>query len=324
MNGGCSDLPTTCGPSNCTGCCDSHGTCQTGDKNDLCGTGGGACGTCGTGRACVAGDCKCTAASCPDGCCQGDQCMSGSQQSACGKAGAQCTVCSGADTCDNGACSVTCNDKNCVGCCDGNTCKSGSVPAACGTNGQACTACTGDQQCVNGTCNDTSCTPQTCPSGCCAGGVCQAGTSDSQCGKAGAVCGACKWYQSCATQACGFDGSSLWFVDLVDVKLVNTVKWDPSPNVAPEVYVTVTSGGESHTTATAAEGYTPVFNEYLFLVTADDLMTQIKFQIKDEDTLFDDTICNIDEVIYQFELENGQATIPYPCDNVESITLKFY
>ena len=255
-------------------------------------------------------------------------CMSGAQQSACGKNGAQCAVCSGADKCVDQACSTTCGPTTCVGCCENNVCKGGSDVAACGTNGQECAACTGDQQCVNGTCNSaTTCGPGNC-TGCCKGGVCQAGTVDTLCGAGGAVCTYCKWYQACSSKACKFDETSLWFVDIVEVTIEDTgYKWDPGSGdtIKPDVFVEFSTGTESHTTATIDNSFTPVFNEYMFLVPASDLLTEVHYVIKDRDTLFHDTVCDVTEVIYQSEIENGSATIYTSCANgMVSIKLKFY
>src|SRR5579863_2614772 len=49
---------SNCGPQNCNGCCDSVGTCQTGDEIATCGTHGGACRVCAVGQACNSGVCS--------------------------------------------------------------------------------------------------------------------------------------------------------------------------------------------------------------------------------------------------------------------------
>jgi pathogenesis-related protein 1 len=43
-----------CSTSNCGGCCDAQGQCQTGIANDACGSGGFRCLSCGTGQRCNA------------------------------------------------------------------------------------------------------------------------------------------------------------------------------------------------------------------------------------------------------------------------------
>ncbi len=51
--------PTTkCGPGNCSGCCDASGTCQTGDSNVACGSGGLLCAGCSQGLTCNVGLCS--------------------------------------------------------------------------------------------------------------------------------------------------------------------------------------------------------------------------------------------------------------------------
>ena len=325
LNGKCATQTQNCGPATCDGCCDSHDFCQPGDSTALCGATGGACVTCGTGRDCVAGSCTCTANSCPTGCCQGDQCMSGIQQSACGNNGGACKVCSGADKCVSGTCSSDCGATSCVGCCQNNVCKGGSDPAACGSNGSSCSACSSGQQCVNGTCNSASTCNATNCAGCCKAGVCQGGTTDGQCGKGGAVCSSCKWFQNCSSQKCAFDPTSEWFVDLAEVKLVDTKAWDVWPDdPKPDTFVDISSGTASHTTATIDNNYVAAFNEYLFYVSAQSLMAQIAVTIQDQDTFFNDTICDFTDVIYQSEIEGGTATIYYPCPDVEYIKFKFY
>lgn len=215
-----------------------------------------------------------------------------------------------------------------MGCCQGNECKGGSSTSACGTNGQACETCVNDQQCVNGTCNSaTTCNAANC-NGCCKSGVCQAGTSDSQCGSGGKVCSVCKWYQYCSAKKCSFDPSSLWFVDIVEVTLEQTsYKWDvgSAEESKPDLFVEFSTGSVSHTTATVWNSYTAVYNEYMFLVPASDLMTEIHYVVKDRDTVFHDTVCDITEVIYQSEIENGSATIYTSCVNgMVTLKLKFY
>ena len=48
---------TPCGPSNCAGCCDPHGTCQA-TANDACGVGGTVCAVCTAVQSCVEGACQ--------------------------------------------------------------------------------------------------------------------------------------------------------------------------------------------------------------------------------------------------------------------------
>jgi len=128
----------------------------------------------------------------------------------------------------------------------------------------------------------------------------------------------------CSSKKCAFDSTSLWFVDLVEVKLDPAKAWDSGSTDLPDVFVEVNTAADSHTTVTIDNNYSPVFNEYLFLSTADELMATFHFVIKDKDFMFNDTICDYTTVIFQSEIENGVATIPYPCDYVDSIKFKFY
>jgi hypothetical protein len=156
--------------------------------------------------------------------------------------------------------------------------------------------------------------------------VCQAGTSDYQCGKGGVSCGSCKWYENCVTNACEFDPTAEWFVDLVEVDLLTTKAWDVSPDdVKPDVYVVVTSGTKTHTTATIDNNYHPIFNEYLFYVSAESLMTQLDFKIYDKDFLFNDLICDHKDKAYQFEILNGTLNVTWACyQYVIAVKFTFY
>ncbi len=95
-----------CGPTNCKGCCDFNGTCQTGQNPGACGQGGQQCNvcppnsTCGPGGMCQA-QVPCTAANCL-GCCDANNfCQGGFVDTGCGSGGAQCTDCTQqGSTCD--------------------------------------------------------------------------------------------------------------------------------------------------------------------------------------------------------------------------------
>jgi hypothetical protein len=152
-----------CGVLNCNGCCDAHGTCQSGIDNAACGNFGGNClpcidgGTCtpltGTdgGGACVP---PCSSSNC-QGCCQGNTCLDffgGQSSGACGGHGEACVSCDGGPclgvvngTGHEGTCE--CGAANCAGCClsfaqfcilppDQNS-------TMCGLGGMSCTVCAG-------------------------------------------------------------------------------------------------------------------------------------------------------------------------------------
>jgi hypothetical protein len=55
--GGACTMLTSCGRSNCAGCCFGN-VCTVGTQNDACGSGGAACGVCTGGGTCVAGSCQ--------------------------------------------------------------------------------------------------------------------------------------------------------------------------------------------------------------------------------------------------------------------------
>lgn len=54
---GTPDSGVTCGPANCTGCCDTTGTCRAGTENTACGALGASCSDCMQG-VCTAGHCE--------------------------------------------------------------------------------------------------------------------------------------------------------------------------------------------------------------------------------------------------------------------------
>jgi len=120
----------------------------------------------------------------------------------------------------------------------------------------------------------------------------------------------------------------MWFVDIVSVTVEETsYQWDyeSGEESKPDVFVEFETGSESHKTATIDNTYTPVFDEYMFFVSASDLMTEIRYEIWDRDLFFHDKICDVTEVVYQFEIENGSATIFTPCTNgMVTIELAFY
>ena len=101
---------TPCGSDNCTGCCDSGGTCQTtaGDAS-ACGANGAACAVCtGTKSKCESGQCidpGCKA-SCATGCCTAAGCQPGGLVAACGTGGNACVDCGAGRTCGAGVCAL--------------------------------------------------------------------------------------------------------------------------------------------------------------------------------------------------------------------------
>jgi hypothetical protein len=157
--------------------------------------------------------------------------------------------------------------------------------------------------------------------------VCQGGTDWSACGEGGEVCDYCAWYEDCFSQVCDLDPASLWAVDVAEVHVDPSTTWDVSPDdPKPDVFVELSSLTKSSTTKTIDDNYDPVFNEYMFIQTAQNLMQTdaLQFKIKDSDLWFHDLICEATDRFYQFELTSGSSTIPYPCANVKSIKFKLY
>jgi len=69
--GGYCQANSTCGPSNCTGCCVGD-VCAQGNQNGACGWGGTACALCGSSSTCVTGVCVCGGPQLPGANCGGD------------------------------------------------------------------------------------------------------------------------------------------------------------------------------------------------------------------------------------------------------------
>lgn len=104
---------TTCGPANCSGCCDGL-TCVSPPTTAKCGSGGDVCQTCSGTQTCATGSCGsaatggssgagggsgaggsgglCVPGVC-DGCCQNGQCLPGNTNGACGGLGLDCKMC---------------------------------------------------------------------------------------------------------------------------------------------------------------------------------------------------------------------------------------
>lgn len=95
QEGICIPAGLTCDSSNCAGCCAADGTCETGNQDTTCGTGGRLCRGCSAGDSCQAGACKSDGGCDPDceGCCDAGVCKSGLEQNACGAEGATCQTC---------------------------------------------------------------------------------------------------------------------------------------------------------------------------------------------------------------------------------------
>jgi len=92
------DAGIPCGPSNCTGCCDSTGTCQPGSAPGACGTAGATCTNCPTGDTCASGVCKPPTSACSPAClayqcCDSSGVCQNSVNTTCGGGSAACVDC---------------------------------------------------------------------------------------------------------------------------------------------------------------------------------------------------------------------------------------
>jgi hypothetical protein len=107
----CVRMQSSCGPSNCEGCCQGSGgmpgetaTCVLRGTINMCGLGGSPCMDCPPNEQCVpvstgGSFCQLNDPCSPDnctGCCAGDVCAAGDQDIACGYGGAACQSCADA------------------------------------------------------------------------------------------------------------------------------------------------------------------------------------------------------------------------------------
>jgi hypothetical protein len=162
-----------CGPSNCTGCCDSIGNCWAGTTPATCGTGGATCQVCTSSQTCSNSVCtltsqndggthpdagqsadagSCDSTSCSQGCCQGSICVTYVRQSgnACGTSGQACQTCNlTTQTCESGVCVSGCGSSSCSGCCAAGGCVDLNSQSAsqCGHGGALCRGCASGDVC---------------------------------------------------------------------------------------------------------------------------------------------------------------------------------
>jgi hypothetical protein len=219
--------PPSCGPQNCSGCCDPTGNCVTGIFDNQCGGFGGSCSNCeqfgykcSGSRQCVPPPPLCTPQTCPFGCCDAQGlCQSGFSVTQCGNFSNFCQNCLPfGEQCSNQQCVFVpdgggCSAQTCpFGCCDGfGNCQSGFADGQCGNFGGFCQNCLqfgelcSNQQCIfvpdAGVCDG-----QTCPLGCCDGlGKCQLGSASTVCGNFGNSCENCSQFgEQCSNQQCVF------------------------------------------------------------------------------------------------------------------------
>jgi hypothetical protein len=306
-----------------------------GTADDACGSGGGSCVACQGNESCVNKACAvavCGPSSCPNGCCQGTKCLTGDDNSACGKDGVACVACKSTEICSDYRCVAgTCDASTCPsGCCDAKQCKPGDTKAFCGTGGAACTACTGTDDCVNKTCTAPPCGPATCAGCCDSSGTCQKGDTTAACGTGGNTCTACAKGMTCSAGKCDADPTSEWKVTVVSAEILKQSAggkvWDQGalPGfVEPDVYVKVTSGGNSGKTKTKDNTYLPMFNQQVLTAKAKDLGQAVKVEVYDEDPIPPDQLIGSCNVTFSgTDLQAGSFTLN-DCGGTDAKNVKF-
>jgi hypothetical protein len=234
---------------------------------------------------------KCTPENCA-GCCRNDTCDEGKSLASCGARGAACETCSGIASCTNGVCKEPCRPENCPGCCSGDTCVAGTTKDACGEGGRACRGCTGTFVCSKATCIDASC-KATCTNGCCSPSGCQPGTARAACGAGGEACVDCGAGRGCSSGACVLDRSSLWDVFVVSAdgpdKGRTSDYWDLFSGLPDPYLQAFASEGATSTsgkTLSVPDSLRPSWGvDVLTRVKANTLLTNLAFEIWDQDTL---------------------------------------
>ena len=205
-------------------------TCQLGNADTECGSGGQGCRDCtltngGASDAQAGGICVNAACvfpppcHCTNGCCDSrGVCRPGASNDACGLSGNLCEDCSvsGAQCigqeCMVGTDGAVCNAQTCPsGCCDSSgLCQQGLTGVVCGGSGTNCQNCLAiretcaNQQCIAGPDSGPSCNADSCKTGCCdALGNCLGGLDAAHCGTGGRRCVDCTTTGNrCASGVC--------------------------------------------------------------------------------------------------------------------------
>lgn len=280
--------------SDCPGCINAGGVCESGEFDTACGRGGIACEACEAPAQCAEGVCEappgCSPDNC-DGCCDGDDCIAVPNDAACGADGGECTSCEDPAVCDEGICQLPC-EQSCIGCCTASgDCieDADQTPDACGFLGFECTECDPGEECDFGLCLSPGCI-DTCD-GCCVGETCFTGFEDETCGFMES-CDMCSNGTSCNGVDCAPQAGVQWQVTLVDGEVVGMQPgggtWDafggnPDPYLQIEA-LNFTSSVVDNTTF-------PTWNETVTssALTAD-LTAPLEFRMRDSDALLDQTI----------------------------------
>ena len=277
---------------------------------------------------------QCTPDNCK-GCCREDKCIEEKTTDACGINGSACQTCSAAQQCtDQGQCHEPCSPNNCKGCCDGDNCIPGTTTDKCGGDGAACTKCdkdSPDQICSDQKCIDGSC-KATCLTGCCTAQGCQSGNDANACGTNGGACVTCGYGKQCSNHACVLDTNSLWDVyvtgaDVPSTKL-NGDYWDPfygNPDPYVKLYSNLGAASHAGQTAIVPDNFHPTYAEApLKGISAKELMSNLSFEIWDDDYDYDDQIggCKIGINAGNFGGTLQQVTCS-PSPTLPSVTLRF-
>ena len=141
--------PPTCGPDNCSGCCDGT-TCRDGETSNFCGRGGLSCRGCNSLQVCAGGFC-----SCQRECCQNFDCepAGASRCISFGANAGTCEPCFGDRTSPGASCPGF--DGTAVPCCSGSCVSAGGVAwcGGCVPFGQDPTAFGGCDGCCSDVCD---------------------------------------------------------------------------------------------------------------------------------------------------------------------------
>ncbi len=280
--------------SDCSGCINAAGICESGEFDDACGRGGSPCLDCKAPAVCAEGVCEsppdCNPDNC-DGCCDGDDCIATPSDAACGAGGSECTSCGDDASCIDGTCELPCEDT-CFGCCtaEGECIEDGdSNDDACGFLGLQCEACLGDQFCDFGICSSPGCI-QSCD-GCCVGDTCFDGFEDSECGFE-ETCEVCVDGQTCDGFDCVLSTSAQWQVVLLNGEIVPTQSggetWDAFGG-APDPYLDIAE--LDFISMFVDNTVDPVWNETISTgILTLDLQEPLTFRMRDSDILVDQLI----------------------------------
>jgi hypothetical protein len=280
--------------SDCMGCLNAAGICESGEFDDACGRGGSPCLECEAPAVCAEGVCESPPECGPDncnGCCLGDDCVQTPSNASCGAGGDECTTCEGAATCVGGVCELPC-EETCFGCCNaqGECVEDGdSNDDACGLFGDDCEPCVGDQFCDFGVCSSPGCL-ETC-NGCCVGDTCYDGFDNSQCGFE-ETCEVCVDGQTCDGLDCVLSQTAQWSVVLLDGEIVNMQPgggtWDAFGG-APDPYLDI---AELEFESNFVDNTTdPVWFETITTaILTPDLQAPLTFRMRDSDVLVDQLI----------------------------------